>query len=44
MQQFVAQDPYVVKGLVEKFEIDPVVVTHCQKDFDRIVDDFLVRS
>ena len=37
-------DPYVTKGLVEKYSVEPVIITHSTKEFDRVTADFIQRS
>lgn len=44
MDKFVEQDPYIKNGLVQSYSVDPVVMTHQVKDFDRLASDFIERA
>lgn len=42
--EFVKKDPYVEKGLVDKYTVEPVIMTHTDKEFERMAGDFINRS
>jgi uncharacterized protein YciI len=44
VEAFVKADPYHVKGLISEYSVKPVAMTHISRDFDRLADDFIVRS
>ena len=44
IEQFVKSDPYFQKNLIKSYELRPVAMTHKKRDFDRLAEEYLIRS